>query len=69
LLGRIKNIRKFQIYTKEINLKADVKRFWLETLKSIREDRYFNSAPLDVNFLDGLYYANEYNNMTIQSEL
>jgi hypothetical protein len=55
--GRIQDIGKFRTYTKEINLNADVKRFWLGTLKSIHEDKCFNSVPLDVN-LDGLFYAN-----------
>jgi hypothetical protein len=58
LRGRIKDIGKFLIYTKEINLNADVKRFWLGMLKSIHDDRCFNSVPLDVN-LDGLFYASD----------
>ena len=57
LRGRIKDIGKFQTYTKEINLNADVKRFWFGALKSVHDDRCFNSVPLDVN-LEGLFYAN-----------
>jgi len=68
LRGRIKDIGKFQTYTKEINLNADVKRFWLGSLKSIHEDNCFNSVPLDVN-LDGCYYAkinNSNNNFNLE---
>jgi hypothetical protein len=56
--GRIVDIGKFQTYTKEINLNADTKRFWLGRLQSAHDERCFNSVPLDVN-LGGYSYASE----------
>ncbi len=58
LTGRIRDVGKFLTYTKEINLNADSKRFWLGKLTSIHKEDCFNSVPLDIN-LGGKMFAHE----------
>lgn len=57
LRGRIQDIGKFKIYTKQKDLNADSKRYWFGKLTSVHNDQYFNSSALDVN-LGGRLYTN-----------
>lgn len=56
--GKIREIGKFKIYKKEIDLNADKKRFWLQRITTVHSDLCIGSMPLDVN-LDGRLYAKE----------
>jgi DNA polymerase family B len=58
LRGRIRDVGKFQTFTREIDLNADRKRFWPKQITSVHSDLCVGSAPLDVN-LDGKLYARE----------
>ena len=58
LRGKIKEIGKFKMYKKEIDLNADRKRFWPERLTTVHSELCVGSMPLDIN-LDGRLYAKE----------
>jgi hypothetical protein len=45
--GKINEIGKIKIETREVNLNADQKRFWVETLKNITDKIRNRSFPLN----------------------
>lgn len=45
--GKINEIGKIKTETREVNLNADKKRFWIETLKNINEKTKNRSFPLN----------------------
>ncbi len=47
--NRLSEIGKIKPFTREVNLNADRKRFWLGIIKSISYDQYNDSMPLSLN--------------------
>ncbi len=47
--NKIQNIGKIKEITKEINLNADRKRFWLGQINSINQKDYNESFPISLN--------------------
>lgn len=45
--GKINEIRKIKIETREVNLNADQKRFWVETLKNVKDKMRNRIYPLN----------------------
>ncbi len=44
---KINEIRKIKIETREVNLNADQKRFWFESLKSVKDKTRNRRYPLN----------------------
>ena len=45
--GKINEIGKIKIETREVNLNADQKRFWIESLKNVKDKIRNRSYPLN----------------------
>jgi len=57
--GKINDIGKIKIETREVNLNADQKRFWLESLKNVKDKIRNRSYPLNPQRFPKAFELNE----------